>query len=104
MTPIWTFLSGVIFGVVLGWRIATLRYGKPRTSDGATLAAVLDRIVHLQDSWPGEPRNRGRRNPNTEKKERRTHANPGRIAVGHTKSGRNTDGEHTAVDGGSQGV
>jgi len=44
MTPIWMFLCGVVFGVVLGWGVATLRYGTPRTPDGATLAAVLDRI------------------------------------------------------------
>ena len=44
MTPIWTFLFGVVFGVVLGWGLATLRCGKPRTPDAATLAAVLDRI------------------------------------------------------------
>ena len=38
-------------------------------------------------------------NPNTEKKKRQAHANAGRIAVGHTKSGRNTDQERGTVDG-----
>ena len=43
-------------------------------------------------------------NPNTEKKERQVHGNPGRIAARHTKSGRNMNQERTAVDGGRQGV
>ena len=42
--------------------------------------------------------------PNTEKKERQAHANPSRIAVRHTNSGRNTDQERTAVDGRNEDV
>ena len=68
-------------------------------SQSASSAVCIHRI-----HGPEDARIVAAGNPNTEKKERQAHWNPGRIAARHTKSGRNMNQECAAVDGGRQGV